>query len=176
MKKIKIALLSVLLAVFILPSCKKGPDDPFFSLRSRKARLTGTWTLSSGSITLNGLTTTYPIPKVTKTIQFNKDNSFTETDVDTTGTYITSGTWDFFDKTKGGIKLKNKEAIILIPTQTIYNSVINTTWTGFDLQGSTLWMLDKLANKAMIVKFNSTETVVSGGNYAIAGTWTFKKS
>ena len=35
------------LAVALLGSCRKGESDPFLSLRSRNARITGTWNLSS---------------------------------------------------------------------------------------------------------------------------------
>ena len=35
------------LAVALLGSCRKGQGDPFLSLRSRNARITGTWDLSS---------------------------------------------------------------------------------------------------------------------------------
>ena len=33
------------------PSCKKGENDPFLSLSSRKARVAGTWSLASGTVT-----------------------------------------------------------------------------------------------------------------------------
>lgn len=37
--------------LFLFSECKKGPDDPFISLRTRKARVVGDWKLSSGSRT-----------------------------------------------------------------------------------------------------------------------------
>jgi hypothetical protein len=40
-----------------LISCKKGKEDPFLTLRSRKARLTGTWVLIQGEFHKNGETT-----------------------------------------------------------------------------------------------------------------------
>src|SRR6476661_1699887 len=40
-----------LLAVLTLTTCKKGEDDPFMSLKSRKARLAGEWSLESGKLT-----------------------------------------------------------------------------------------------------------------------------
>lgn len=36
----------------LLTSCKKGENDPFISLRTRKDRVTGDWRLTSGSATL----------------------------------------------------------------------------------------------------------------------------
>lgn len=49
MKKIKIALYALLICtslLTLLPSCKKGSDDPVISLRTRKDRFTNTWTLA----------------------------------------------------------------------------------------------------------------------------------
>jgi hypothetical protein len=51
MKK-NILVSSLFLLIFVL-GCKKGPDDPFLSLRTRKARLNGSWHLESGTMTLS---------------------------------------------------------------------------------------------------------------------------
>jgi len=52
--KRKIMILSMLLigATVILNSCKKGEDDPFITLHSRKARLTGEWKLTEMSLAI----------------------------------------------------------------------------------------------------------------------------
>jgi hypothetical protein len=50
MKKFRFPLLIILFFSFVcvfIVSCKKGDGDPFLSLRSRKARLTGDWKVSS---------------------------------------------------------------------------------------------------------------------------------
>lgn len=55
MKNVRILLISALLGAFMIPSftsCKKGDGDPFFSLNSRKARLTGEWKVSDISETV----------------------------------------------------------------------------------------------------------------------------
>ncbi|MBT3963903.1 MAG: hypothetical protein HOE95_07270, partial [Flavobacteriales bacterium] len=36
-----------LVVVLMLPGCKKGEEDPFFSFSSRKGRLAGEWVVSS---------------------------------------------------------------------------------------------------------------------------------
>jgi hypothetical protein len=46
--KIKAALL--LLLCFVVTSCKKGEDDPAFSLKSRASRLHGVWVLKSAKV------------------------------------------------------------------------------------------------------------------------------
>lgn len=48
MKKLMKVLLFVAL-IGTLSECKKGEDDPFISLRSRKNRVVGEWTLTSGT-------------------------------------------------------------------------------------------------------------------------------
>jgi hypothetical protein len=40
---------TALLLLLTFTTCKKGPDDPFISLRSRTARLAGEWQLQSGT-------------------------------------------------------------------------------------------------------------------------------
>ncbi|HRH63758.1 MAG TPA: hypothetical protein PLI68_10565, partial [Bacteroidia bacterium] len=47
MKKYQKLVLVVLAAVSVLPACKKGEEDPFLSLRSRKSRVAGEWTVES---------------------------------------------------------------------------------------------------------------------------------
>lgn len=40
-----------LVVSMLVPSCKKGEEDPYFSLRSRKNRLVGVWELDAYSLT-----------------------------------------------------------------------------------------------------------------------------
>lgn len=48
-KKIAWVGLIIVLLASSLTSCKKGDDDPWLSFRSRKSRLTGTWTIKNWS-------------------------------------------------------------------------------------------------------------------------------
>ncbi|MCS6991815.1 MAG: hypothetical protein NZL95_08135 [Chitinophagales bacterium] len=45
MKELKIVLIFLIGLTFVLPwgGCKKGPEDPFFSIWSRKSRVVGDW-------------------------------------------------------------------------------------------------------------------------------------
>lgn len=59
-----VALIIATTIITILPSCKKGDDDPIVSLRTRKDRFTNTWTLvkyekNGVSQDLNGATYIY---------------------------------------------------------------------------------------------------------------------
>lgn len=42
-------LIAILLLTLVFPSCKKGENDPFFSIIPRKKRLEGEWTLYQGN-------------------------------------------------------------------------------------------------------------------------------
>lgn len=50
MKKLILPLLIIICASTIYVGCKKGPDDPFFTIKSRKGRVVGTWKVSSFAI------------------------------------------------------------------------------------------------------------------------------
>lgn len=85
MKKLKIALLTLLAAVILLPSCKKGKDDPFISLKSRDSRITAKWKLTSitgteSDITISSGSTT----NQSKSVTYNGS-----TEISTTTTTIT---------------------------------------------------------------------------------------
>jgi hypothetical protein len=45
--KVLIILLVVLNTIIVFDGCKRGVDDPFFSFKSRKARVTGDWTVDN---------------------------------------------------------------------------------------------------------------------------------
>lgn len=55
MKKLSVyvLLLIVLSSIMVFDGCKRGDDDPFFSIRSRKARVTGDWTFDSFESNIN---------------------------------------------------------------------------------------------------------------------------
>ncbi len=118
--------------VICFVSCKKGEDDPIFSLRSRKARLTGDWHLSSGSLTLiykkegftdynetynftgdsytsiNRVTGANQQGKYKLNITFNKDGGFSFLQLFGSSNVSGNGTWDFL---KGVGEYKNKERL-----------------------------------------------------------------
>lgn len=120
----------------LLNSCKKGENDPFLSLRSRDARITGVWILSEytrvSTDTFNGstVTSTYSISNgvdsngdaITIKWEINKDGTYLETVTDNGSVSTQSGYWYWRDSKK------NKVAI----------SIAGSTWT-----------LDRLSNKEM---------------------------
>jgi len=142
MKTLIYITLSAFMLSGILASCKKGDDDPFLSLRTRRARLAGSWTVSSGELTtkntgtdhydytttsLNGTSATYKALliengdtinnsttnfDITITYTFEKDGSYKKVQTGTGSSITEEGSWSFIGKSKDK-ELKNKEAIML---------------------------------------------------------------
>lgn len=171
MKNLKIILL-VLIAISAF-SCKKGENDPFLSLHSRKARVVGEWTLKSGSITYNGSTTTYPQANYTETIEFKGDHTYTRTTVNNNNTSVEKGSWAFSGAAKD-VELKKKEALILYCTSYTSGSSTDTYTGSYALSGPNVWLIDRLANKEMVVKKDGTASD-GGGTSTLSGTLTYEQ-
>lgn len=134
------AILALVIGASFFTTCKKGKDDPAFSLLTRKARLAGDWTVESGTVSFTYLfrpdppynelysftgsdlklnttefnqTPTIYVGKYLLNLTFKKDGSFSLTET-ITGTSVSafsaSGTWNF---TSGVGKAKNKDGVIL---------------------------------------------------------------
>jgi len=186
MKKIFILGLATVIAAGTMQSCKKGENDPFFSLRSRKARIAGEWKLtSSKSSTVqdaNGthttIATTYANGTETSThtsttggnsitttttdnytlgFEIKKDGTYKETYTSNGETSVVEGTWIFLKRSKEN-ELKNKEAILLTQTSSTYAGSTTTT-TGLDGQ---VYVIDQLKNKEMIWKTEFGQSDATG--------------
>lgn len=189
MKKTLIALTTVIALGSIVTSCKKGENDPFLSLRTRKARVVGEWKVVSSTseyIDVNGdkTTTTYDgttetevdydassglssTSTSTKTEEwtFNKDNSFTYKLTTSGGTQQYDGSWTFMGKSKEG-EVKKKENIglrILKYTSTPTVGVTQTSTYSGDQDYFAIYEIDQLKNKEMIIKTESIDTETYSG-------------
>ena len=171
-------------------SCKKGPNDPAFSLRSRKARLTGNWSLVSGSkievepnpsikIVMEEYydeescdrISTQGSARITDFIAFNKKMNFADNGsfVFTT-TYkdrliIERGTWSFAGKMDGK---KNKEQIIVTLEEVETTVTYNNTIASAILHPNTRirYAIKELRNKSMEIY----------GSYTYTDKWGYKGS
>lgn len=160
-------------------SCKKGENDPFISLKSRKARITGEWKLSEGTLfsssTGNGSsytsTTTYTESTATsngntyaytETLTIDKDGTYEVKIMEDGASSTVSGNWFFAGKIKEQ-DLKNKEAIMLVPLEYSEPGYIET-YTG--LYGGDILLIDQLKNKELIFKgeFSHTSTGYSSNS------------
>lgn len=154
-----------IVGVTAVSSCKKGENDPFLSLRSRKARVTGEWKLTKGTITetdnsggaTNTDVTTYTettsssggvTTQYTETLTIEKDNTFEVVIVENGLTSTIRGNWYFSGKVKDE-DLKKKEAIVFSETQYI-NPGGSTQYTG--LYADQILLMDQLKNKELIFK------------------------
>src|SRR5260221_3198467 len=64
----------LLVAAGILLQCRKGKDDPRFSIHTRKARVVGEWTMTSG--TASGNTTSYSGASLSSYSDIYTENSY----------------------------------------------------------------------------------------------------
>lgn len=182
----------IILILFILFSCKKGENDPAFSVLSRKERLTGKWELQEHVIEntyyLNGYDSNYieeyfneklRITSLTKVewdykeyIEIRRDNSYKKT-MEYDVTYdIEEGFWDF-NKANKEKNLKNKESI----TFTIEKL------SKIDKEDGLLWeknyhdsinnkyieQLDELKNNEMKNIYNDSSVTIKGIPYSKKG-------
>lgn len=169
----KIALVALTISSVSFVGCKKGEDDPFLSLSSRKARVAGEWkvtdykstdTDASGvtTVTSNGSTYTYTDGSGTfsgtwtREGTFEKDGTYSMTEVVDGVSSTSGGTWNF---TSGVGELKNKSQITLYETS--YTSGTSTgSWTGNYVDVA--YDLKELRKKKMVWYYKVTST--SGSN------------
>jgi len=172
----------------VLPSCKKGADDPFISLRSRTARLTGEWTISSGTVTnMNGSNSytanytssncTYSVSGNSTTIMYTqkitieKDGTY-KVEENFDGDFSTEeGAWYFGGKSNE-LELKAGQSIVFLPTKRTSGSDLYT-YSGANVPSYT-WIIDQLKNKEIVINLNGT-SMSSGTISTTSGTMTYEQ-
>ena len=194
--------LFLIIAACCLPACKKGENDPFLSLRSRDARLTGKWILTDlksesqffGScesfypkfygMSFNGslMTKTYRDTDTSYTRSYvysqemtiNKDGTFTWIQVYENGSYEDSLTWTWRDGNK-------KKVLILNYDWYVVDSLANYDWYVVDTLTNNNWyVVDRLTNKELVLKYddyykNTNEITGYWSEDTYSGTRTYKK-
>lgn len=194
MKSLLKYLFIALIAITLIPvsSCKKGPNDPFISLRSRAARLAGTWKLTNAAYTItqvdgNKNTTieyTYDVAvgkmSYTKTEKIgnaqptvSKDSyTYTETwTIDKANTYTRNSVEDAFPVTETGswaFLNKDKDAELKNKEAVVLlpNKIVSAF--GTDLNGKTdaaeVVVLDELSNKKIVITINESSDTSKPGD------------
>lgn len=175
--KILVAAMAISSIGFV--GCKRGEGDPFLSLASRKARLAGEWTVSSGegSDTDASGTDTWVYDGTTETTTFSsggsatdkytieytfeKDGTFkmvrTDNNTSTAIVETSTGTWNW----TGGVgELKNKSQVVLTTLSYSVGSV-SQTWTG-DNAPTAVMDIYQLKGKEII--FQSEGSTTNGSN------------
>jgi hypothetical protein len=157
MKKLKIALLVVLAATFILPSCKKGENDPFISLKSRDARITAKWKLTKiegteSDIQTQGAYTT----NESKTVSYNGS-----TETSTTVTTMTG----FPTDTQTATSIYTFELTLDKLGVATYSSTFPpNSYTG---NGSWTWGSNSKNKDVLTIELNGTGGSMFSGTYDI---------
>jgi len=188
MKKInKIWMVLLFTSTVILNGCKKGEDDPFISLHSRKGRVAGDWKLSSGTVTDKSYdnatetttTTTYTYDgtnQVESQTVSNSSGSSTNTNTvsysesfsfDKSGTYtgtivedgITSTAEGTWNFGSGVGDKKRKSELILTATKTVNNG-FTYTYTGN--AATDVYYLKELRNDKMVMVMEIKYTLSNG--------------
>ncbi len=190
-KKLLALGLAIFMIASIFTSCKKGEEDPALSLSSRKARLTGTWKLTSANFTEKGqnYTNVYTFDGTILTVNYNysgwtgtdnssysltmtinKDNTFEIEEIDDGDRTVTEGYW-FFAPANKDEDIKNKERVIFQTTKYTDDDGDVTTYDGSTNSQVEVIDLKRLANKEIIIEIDYKRT--SGSVYSITGTKTF---
>jgi hypothetical protein len=104
-KSVSITLFAAIVLAVAFSACKKYPDGPALSFRSKTDRLCNTWKVES--YTINGVDSTTSYTAAEYTIQFNKNNSVVETIL---GASFDNGTWAF-DSKKDNILLTRSSVV-----------------------------------------------------------------
>lgn len=172
-QRFKFALVAILSLTF-LAACKKGENDPFLSLRTRNARITGTWKLTAQetkqtdvyggvtdvySTTYDGtnLTVTDPGGSYTvsysHTIEIKKDGKYIMTRVEDGTTYTNQGNWWWISSKKKKVRI-----------------AFDDDWGSF--------YIDRLKNKELVLKIDESSSTSQSGvssSSTTSGTWNFEK-
>jgi hypothetical protein len=170
--KLFLITLSLILGLFT-SGCRKGENDPLISLRTRKARITGGWNLSSGTysynspgvydlkINYNGNTAEEFVNGVLNkvydyTVKFTIRKDYTYERITNENGFgkTEKGNWFFTLKSKK-LGLRNKEAIIL-SISSLTSSGVTTTYSGAN--ANEMLIIDRLKNDEVIFKAEKTYT------------------
>lgn len=189
--------LIVLIIAGSLTGCKKGSEDPFLSLRSRKARLTGVWNLSGADYSVIGKNTTetYNFDNPTSIMQYtyqasilnfsenykysrvltiNSDDTFTDVETESSDGLKTTtiiGYW-YFAPAVSDLDIKNKERVVFQITRVDVNNNGTNTFDIYDGPSNTyldLIDLEQLSNKQITITLNYTRTDENGLKSSISG-------
>lgn len=184
-------ILCFILAISILmPACKKGENDPFLSLKTRKARITGqwkptkieatetkgdstfTWSLKGGTmyVKLNG--SDYTSFSLDETLNIEKDGTFNRYMNQGGYKYTANGVWYFGGKNKEE-DLKNKELVVFAYKNEKYDPGNTYSYSGLNVDNP--YRIDQLKNEEMVLKAHYSYYDWDGGKITGTETLTYEK-
>lgn len=180
----KLVLAAAVVVPTVFTGCKKGENDPFISLRSRKARMAGEWTVSKGegkststassytstttwtydgaqesstTTTTSGSisTTDTDVDKFTREYTFEKDGAFKMVETDNDDSPATVTTYTGTWNFTGGVGETKNKSQVLIAVTSITSGSSTTTYEGSEAL-TMLYDIDQLKNKEIILKSKGT--------------------
>lgn len=152
MKNTIIILFSILLTGIGFYGCKKGPNDPFLSIHSRKARVAGEWKLTAGTelTIINGVS------------ENRTDDGVHQLYVDTSNTsYADDHTVTYTMDKKGGYTGTEHRLHKEVDIDTLIDWTTTTTTTTDDKYVGTWNFTDKigeLKNKSQLTMIETSDT------------------
>lgn len=190
--------LNVLIAISLLlsiNSCKKGEDDPTLSLKSRKARMDGIWTMTRGNVGLTSYSSNQPpynynfellgsdgsmtesgsyniyTVKYNLTLNFSKDGKASMSETFNGKTLKCSGNWDF---ASGVGENKKKADVFLKFTEVSSGSTNEHLFNNFSTEIS--YHIKRLSNDDLVLYTSSKLFMALGGEKDVfQAEYTFKK-
>lgn len=194
MKKILVLLLTFAF-VFINNSCKKGTDDPAFTLQTRKSRLTGRWVMTRGNVSVTSYkpnaapfvsnfefsgTSGFLTQSATLvaysldyslSLVYEKDGDFRVIENFNGITLNGSGKWNF---TSGVGGVKNKEEVLMklegLTSGDVFDHLFNLFSTEFS------YKIKRLANKELVINASAKPYMNSSGEKISMSTdYTFRQ-
>lgn len=188
--KMKTVFKGIAIVVFfsiVFDACKKGDNDPFISLRSRKARVTGEWQLTVGSVTTAGgpapIVITYDGNKKTEgstttvyseNSTFKKNGDYKTVISDDGLAKVREGTWNF----SGGVgSTKKKEQLIITilkETTTTGNTTGVQTYSGSQAP-IVIYEIDELRNKKIVFKLDGSQSSGNSTTTTVKGSLTYEQ-
>ncbi|MES2836975.1 MAG: hypothetical protein V4667_05595 [Bacteroidota bacterium] len=177
MKKITLSALAALTIALSITSCKKGEEDPGFTILSRKARVTGEWKVTSletasertsinyynGNIARTPYTTTRSVTHdgATYSSTYVSPNSVTNTNETSTGTgSVAAHTYTFKKDATWESNYSYTETVV-----TPYANFTQTTKTTFSQIESGVWDFtsgvgkENKSKESILVSVTSSKTV-----------------
>ena len=204
MKKSIVAATLLIFGTISIVSCKKGENDPALSLKSRNARIAGTWKFIGGerqtidydagnqetftnNITYNGTsytetssfqdvsgTTTFPSETVSYTLEYTFDR-----DGNFNMSEIEDGNSDIdkgFWYWVGKSKVQElKKKEVLVITITESNDGQIDTYAGTAITADGSFQLDRLTGKEMTIILDMQNTYSDGDTFSHTATLNFEK-
>ena len=181
--------------VSLIFGCKKGENDPVFSLKSRKARLTGVWVVESAEWNSGDTTWVFDGANLTRTDTNSIDvvDYSYKMEFDAAGNYVTtmittypidnpdttlsgvscelveSGLWNF---TGGAGTTKTKSELLLLSSKTEeicsdQPASVNTVSVTGQNRG-VVYTIDRLSDKELLLMYGTEVASVNGTNIRTA--------